>query len=160
VNATSSIRFLLAWAEHSAHDAHIFRCIVDNWNAYRKSGPFLSAKGTPVWFNRPGPKDKRLPLMDFISVGARAVMDGHEERNLIVDHSVPLKVLRAGILICAREYDAFESYLLAHYKLGILTKDEDRKLVVAKLDRAMPAEWDGVNAFARYETAGVERSYA
>jgi hypothetical protein len=54
--------------------------------------------------------------------------------------------------------ESVEKLLLNFYKLGVLTQEEDKVLNQLSLKSAMPNDWDGINVFARYEKAGIQKA--
>jgi len=76
--------------------------------------------------------------MDFISVGSRAVIDGKSDQRLIVDHAVPFSFLHDRLVELPKNVESFEPFLIANYKLGVLTKDEDNALTKNNLRKSMP----------------------
>jgi len=138
MHADQWLKFLIDYVAHHPRDGHIFRTIIDKRNAHRRGSPFLSKNGTPKWFNNPRPTDPRLPLMDFISVGSRAVIDGKSVQRLIVDHAVPFSFLHDRLVELPKNVESFEPFLIANYKLGVLTKDEDNALTKNNLRKSMP----------------------
>jgi hypothetical protein len=78
--------------------------------------------------------------------------------RLIVDHSVPVVVLREHILENRSlwEPQSLEAFLESWYRRGVLTKDQDRQLDEAGLRQRMPSGWTfGNDPFARYTKVGL-----
>jgi len=51
--------------------------------------------------------------------------------------------------------DALRAFLKAHYRLGVLTFEENARLNSRGLVSRMPDNWDGRDVFARYSTVGI-----
>jgi hypothetical protein len=164
MHADECLKFLVAYVRYCDHcppDRHIFRTIIDNWYALRRGGLFVYKSGKPRWFNNPKLRDHpRLRLMDFISAGAGVVLDGHSDERLIVDHAVPVRHIHDQLLELPQDVGAIESFLLANYRLGVLTKKEDITLNDNELKSEMPKDWDGKNLFARYEAVGIVQAFS
>lgn len=98
--------------------------------------------------------------MDFISTGARAVLDGASDDRLIKEHAVPVRKLRELLtnLGADASVNEIEETLIKYYKLGVLTKEEDDKINQASLNSRMPLDWDGENMFARYAAAKIDQA--
>lgn len=171
--ASSYLRHIILAAEVGDRTAP-FRDFLDNWFAFEVGGPFLSRGERPVWFNNPSAWSKRTMMnqMHFTSHAARKVLDAAAydkaayddlrrakdvSVRLMVDHAVPLGVLREHILANAALHntDELRNYLKCTYRLGVITHAEDAVLTRLGLRSAMPEGWDGTNVYARYEAAGV-----
>ena len=98
----------------------------------------------------------------------RPEMDGYRVRDLrdlvdspyrlIVEHAVPLRVLRDVIQADSAlwQVERLRHFLLANYRRGVLLKEEDRRLDQAGLKQVMPKTWaPGDDPFARYRKVGL-----
>jgi len=141
----------------------LYRTLFDNWYAYDKGGPFLSRSGggTPYWFNKPNAAKhgKALTLMDFMSEDAALIVDALGSGGVLtVDHAIPVAVLRNMMLEGAPGWtDAsdVERFLRRYYRVGVITAAEHDRLRFNGLNHGMPADWDGVDVFARYQKVGI-----
>jgi hypothetical protein len=138
----------------------LLRSFTDYWFAYHKQGPFLNSKNNPKWHNNPSSvKDKDALLgMHFISDMAFDVIEQGSDVKIIKEHSIPINVIRE-ILIQQKPLTItdIENILLRFYRLGVLTKEEDKVLNEKGLQSSMPASWDfNENVFSRYEVAGIK----
>ena len=153
-----------------------FRDFFDNWNAFRSDHDHHRGRGDrPRWFNNPDAAKRRAMLesLDFISKGAIAVMDYAKDAptdyrlrysardkstKLIVDHAVPVSVIVSMLFQPGVDLsrESVRSHLVRRYRLGLLSHGEDGRLDAAKLKSAMPADWDGEDAFARYRRVGID----
>lgn len=134
-----------------------------------------------LWLNNPCASKDKAPLeaQNWISNGARKALDSgrlkkefsaystaprkewpadYLESRLIVDHAVPIKVLRE--ILFREENREFYScpenlrdFLRSHVKHAVLTGAENKRLDAKGLKSAMPAgaNWFGINPYARYE---------
>ena len=156
--AECNLEFISTYLKGRPPSAPI-RTFVDDWFAYQMGGPFLSKFGRPLWFNKPCPKKKKEALlkMHFISERAKKVIDNEGGADLKKEHAIPVKVLRDLMLEIKNPTTSnVKQFLLKHYKLGVLTASEDKKLREAGLQSKMPEGWDGVDMFARYSFVGIE----
>jgi hypothetical protein len=145
-------------------DDRCFRTLADNWYAYKNGHPFLR-NNQVVWLNR---KDLLSPAnrpavdaMHFVSEQARRVLEREQSDDLIKDHAVPIREIKRQIKAIVEragriEATELEDLLGRLYKFGILTAAENR-LLKGELKAGMPADWDGVNPFSRYERVGIAR---
>lgn len=97
--------------------------------------------------------------MHFISKDALNAINSRSDTQLIKDHAMPVKVISELLKQddCPSE-ESVEKLLLNFYKLGVLTQEEDKVLNQLSLKSAMPNDWDGINVFARYEEAGIQKA--
>jgi len=136
-----------------------FRTSIDSWFGYLRGGAFLSKNGRPHWFNAeqlvnsPGRLDATRS-MHFISNAALAVINSDERpANLVKDHAVPcLVLLRELKQIRPTTKAEVERFLKDRYRLGVITRSEDRALNSCGLKQAMPPS-DGL--LSRYVTAKI-----
>jgi hypothetical protein len=136
-----------------------FRTFFDNLHAYRVGGPYLSMNGRPVWLNSPCPRRHRDALLGahFVSVGAMRVLAGLTEEPLIKDHATPVAVLRELLIEAGyRTVKEVEALVERFYRIGIITRSEDIRLIGLGLRSRMPNGWRaGDGPFARYEAVGI-----
>lgn len=171
--ATSYLSHILIAVDANDRSAP-FRDFLDNWYAYENAGGHLTSGGRPVWFNNPCARRHQRALSDmhFVSREAGAILASARDeagryadlRNgkdatirLMVDHAIPLRVLRHMLFDdpALRSIDALRAFLQAHYRLGVLTFDENARLNSLGLVSAMPSDWNGRDVFARYAVAGI-----
>jgi hypothetical protein len=158
---TGWLEVLFVYFHRELAHGHFFRTAVDNWSMYRRGNVFLS-RGKPRFFNKPKSDDRRLPLMDFVSNGAKILMRSVAATTdqLIVDHAIPIsqlhKIIRESKPRCVGDVEAI---LLRSYRLGVITYEEDRKLRDAGLQSKMPSDWSAETGspYARYHAVGITR---
>ena len=154
------LKYLQIYHQSKDDNGSLFRTLVDNWFGYAKAGPFLSKNDKPRWFNNPDPVKNRdaLLAMDFVSCRAFRVIEGLQEDNLVKDHAIPIKVLRSSFKnLQEPSASDIENFLNENYRLGVITKFEDKLLNQKKLRSKMPDSWDNIDWQARYVEAGIER---
>ncbi|QEH81137.1 hypothetical protein EIK56_24855 [Sphingomonas sp. C8-2] len=159
------------------------RTHLDEWAAYFYGGGLLTRGCRQRWFNNPCPWKEAQRLfdhMDWITPAAAAILKRGLMRDLavkktkggisspfrlIVDHAVPVKVLRdtigANPALWYRE--PLEKFLCQHFRRGVLTIDEDARLSSRysgnqwSLKARMPSGWKlGSDPFARYTAIGLK----
>lgn len=165
------------------------RDVIDPWFAFEAGRDFLTSGGRPHTFNNPCPwqHGQRLTAGHFwVTKGAAQILEravlkdravkkpkkgeanyGQTTFRLMIDHSVPLKVLLKIMRgdSSLHDRDSLRVFLLHHFRRGVLTYAEDQKLskelVSGKsLKDEMPADWVvGGSPFARYEALGLERRH-
>ncbi len=154
-----------------------FRDFLDNWYAYETGGGHLTTGGRPIWFNNPCAKrhNGALGAMHFVSRRAAAILAdaiaagsqyaemrlGKDSAvRLMVDHAIPLRVLRQMMFEDPglRSPESLQTFLLQNYRLGVVTFEENARLSSLGLVSAMPSDWSGADPLARYVAAGVERA--
>ena len=151
-----------------------FRDFADNWYAFDRGGPFLTAGSRPRWFNNPcawGSRDQ-LNAMNFCSAAAREIINAaaadsaaflqkrrakEVSLRLMIDHAIPLVILRQRVFadVTLRSIPALRDYMRASYRRGVITSSEDASLNGLGLRSRMPADWDGVDPYARYRAASI-----
>ncbi|HWS88662.1 MAG TPA: hypothetical protein VN282_16935 [Pyrinomonadaceae bacterium] len=79
-------------------------------------------------------------------------------KRLTHEHTIPLSLLAERVLsLETDDRAAIRAVFTAHCRAALVTKEEDRKLNVAKLRSAMPSDWSfGGNMLARYSAVGIE----
>ena len=167
------LKYLKVYIQEKDNSAARLRGFIDGWYGFHKKGEYLNKNLNGRWLNNPDctkPEIKAcLEGMDFISVGARAVLDGLSQELLIKEHAVPVKVIRDLLLELPSNSSLtkIEGVLLTHYKLGALTKDEDNQINKIKVNSKnnskslrsdMPDNWDKKDMFARYVAAGIKEA--
>lgn len=153
------LKYLEIYHATNDNNGSLFRSFIDNWYAYYRGGPFLNSSGNPKWFNNPNPQREwdALTSMDFVSKKALSVMEGKHTDRLVKDHSIPIKIIRSEFSkLETPNIEIIKHFLIANYKLGVITKTEDRLLDKRKLRSGMPENWDGKNWRARYEKVNIE----
>jgi hypothetical protein len=165
VKKDTYLQYLGVYLSQEDQNGALFRAFIDCWYAYSKGGAFLNRNGNPKWFNNPHPVRERNALlsMDYISAAAMELIYQNEtEGRLVKDHSVPIKVLRKMIVDkCGNKISdlaRIEEFLEKYYRLGVITKDEDRLFGGAGLISEMPNDWDEEDAFARYRAVGINEA--
>lgn len=161
------------------------RTKLDEWKAFRDQGGLVTRGGRQRWFNNPCPWKEFARLrahMEWITPNAEAVLARGEQRDplvrkpkrgepaphrLIVEHAVPIKVLHDLIIrdTALWQIEPLEEFLLANFKRGVLTSDEDALLnqpVVGEsrsLRQRMPTGWsiNDNDPFARYYAVGLKQ---
>ncbi|OBR48046.1 hypothetical protein [Paraburkholderia tropica] len=143
-----------------------------------------------IWLNNPCPHHAKpqLQLQDWISEGAWQAMerkackttwaaspdkmptkprsqwsDHYKMDRLIIDHAVPIKVIRDMLFARERkaEYSCKENlkgFLEGYVKHGVLTEKENALLDCKSLNSSMPASWNGVDPYARYSDVAIKQS--
>lgn len=159
------LRHILIYIESGETSSSFFRTLIDNWNAYHRGGPFLKTRtGSPHWFNKVKPTDlstlgPALRKMDFISAEAMRILDQRGGGALSKDHAVPNTLLRDMILDERPATEtAVREFLLAWYRLGVITEAEHARLKDVGCKDCMPSNWSGHHRFARYIHAKIPRS--
>lgn len=155
----SYIKHIKLYLESGNENRQLLRTLIDEWFAYYSKGPFLNRNGKPKWFNNPCPEKNRDALlsMHFISAEAFNVINRALKIRIVKDHSIPINVLHE---IFRNQNNYSESTilntLLNYYRLGIITKDEDKRLNLLGLRSKMPSGWRaGDEKFARYTEADI-----
>lgn len=142
-----------------------------------------------IWLNNPCPLHAKpqLLLQDWMSKGAWQALerekcrgrwnadpekmprkprsqwtDDYKENRLIIDHAVPIKVIRHKLFCKSHkaEYnckDNLKRFLESYVKHAVLTAKENELLDKQKLNSRMPEGWDGVDPYARYRSAKVQQ---
>ena len=163
----SYLTYLKIHIETQNPSGALIRSFLDSWFAYKMQGNFLSNGKRERWFNKKDIAPKRLTeatkdcllRMHFISKNALNAINSESETVLIKDHAVPVKIIHK---ILRKDLnpseESIEKLLQTYYSLGVLTSDEDKALNKLGLKSEMPEDWDGVNVFARYEKAGIQRA--
>lgn len=163
----SYLTFIKVHIETKNPDNKLIRSFIDRWFAYKKQGNFLTKGNIERTFNRSDIHPNNLSEatrdcllnMHFISKDALNAINSRSDTQLIKDHAMPVKVISELLKQddCPSE-ESVEKLLLNFYKLGVLTQEEDKVLNQLSLKSAMPNDWDGINVFARYEEAGIQKA--
>jgi hypothetical protein len=156
------LQYLELYLSAKDENGSLFRTFVDNWYAYHKGGPLLNRNGNPKWFNNPDPIKEREAFlsMDYVSVKAMKLINSNGcGDRLVKDHSVPVKVLRKLIVNQGSgkilDISRIQEFLEKYYRLGVITKDEDKQFGREGLTSEMPKNWDEIDPFARYHAVGI-----
>jgi hypothetical protein len=87
-----------------------------------------------------------------------AIEAGEEDSELIHDHAIPRKLLRA--MLFRHDLNAHENVIkniLETYCVGaVITKEEDGFLNSKKLRSSMPHNWNEEDAWSRYREANIK----
>ena len=154
----SYLKHILIAAELRDYSAP-FRTFFDNWFAFKVGGPFLNANSRPHWFNNPCPDrhGEALRRAHFVSVAAARTLGGFVRDRLVKDHAVPVALLRDLLFDeQPRTIEEIRAFLLRHYRIGIITQEEDERLRAAGLRSRMPEDWRREESpFGRYEQVGI-----
>ena len=106
--------------------------------------------------------EKIDPFLIPASVAARARIPKHKkwtakDLDLAYEHAVPLSVLFEILMTERENLDAINATLSNLFHITWVTKEEDKQLNAAGLNRKMPAGWTPTDSpFARYEAVGIE----
>ncbi len=94
----------------------------------------------------------------YWSINAQKVADN--TKGLIHEHIVPRKIIIDHIMNMKTpsEVELFD-YLEKNCIGVVVTKEEDKQLNKAGLNRKMPVEWDGQDPWARYKEVGISVLY-
>jgi hypothetical protein len=133
----------------------VFRTAVDS--LYLARNPALSPVICKDTIKRAGERldPRKVKAMRALSCsrGALEVIEGRSDGALFREHSVPLRILWD---LLRKLHDPtvqeIDDLLRQRYAIGVLTKDEDKKLLKSK----MPDGWDQKDVLARYQHAGIE----
>lgn len=150
--------YIVLFAKYDDPNGPLFRTLIDNWYGYHEGGQMLSSGGRPRWFNNPDPYkiEPVLPSMHFVSLEARNVISGQSRSGLVKDHAIPVAVLRKIISsVDPKSRSTIRDFLLENYRLGLVTKEEDKVLNIDGLKSSMPENWNGTDWKARYDFANI-----
>ena len=138
------------------------RDFVDPWWCFERQGPFVRQRRDGAWtavtMNKPCPRANRQRLLstDWVSSAARDIIEsGSQEKCLIVDHAIPLRVVRESLFkLCPDDMTAF---LKSFIKRATITRSEDEILRANGLNSCMPEGVDPtLQPFARYDYSNIE----
>ena len=89
---------------------------------------------------------------------SRASMNVERGRGqLAYDHAVPFRHLQAELLdLPSITRDSLRAALDRYAVIVLITHEEHARLSRAGLGNRMPPTWDGLDALARYQAAGIE----
>lgn len=159
-----------------------FRTHLDEWAAFHFGGLLLTRGGKQKWLNNPCPwthSERLFAHADWITPDAANILRRGAAREvavkkpksgqpaphrLIVDHSVPVRVLRDLVIADESlwERSKLSGFLLEYFKRGVLTAAEDARLNTPvpgekkSLKQRMPTGWQrGRDPFARYHQIGL-----
>lgn len=157
------------------------RDFLDPWWSFTRGAPFVTQRDNghhaQHTLDNPCPRYHgiRLSKLDWISQSAAEALKrnvakkGRDKADLenafMVDHAVPLSLIRNHLFAHGREWsiETLREYLTHHYKRGLLTRAEDARLN-AKIGRetlkaAMPKGWKPWgDPFARYEARQIAKA--
>lgn len=163
----SYLTYLKIHIKTSNPSGTLIRSFLDSWFAYKMQGNFLSKGNRERWFNKKDIAPKNLSdvtrdcllRMHFISKNALDSINLRSEIELVKDHAVPVKIIHKILRQDLNpSEESIEKILQNYYTLGVITSDEDKSLNKLGLKSEMPKDWDGMNVFARYEKAGIQRA--
>lgn len=154
--------------EHELND--IIRTSFDNWAAYDKAAKgytgFVTSSGSPIWFNKVRPIKRReaLKRMSFISKNAGKLIKSNSEEAVMVDHSIPVSVLRNRLIEKWKaspqglSVEQIQRFLRRYHRRGVITYDEDERLSRKGLMAKMPEDWkfSGCSICARYDAVKIK----
>lgn len=152
------LEYLSLFIQNGDTSAHLFRTFVDDWFAYHAGGAFLNSRGKPRWFNNPDPEKcgAALRRCHFISRHAMDALEGNGAVRLVKDHALPLRVLKKALIASeSTEPVEIQNFLSSHYRLGLISKQEDRCLNALGLRQELPADANGLDWMARYQAAAI-----
>jgi hypothetical protein len=90
----------------------------------------------------------------YWSLAAWKLRDSGEK--FIHEHLVPKKVIIDLLMGVKKPSRSSVRKVLESFCIGVVvTVEEDRRLNALGLRSKMPDDWDGINALARYEAAGI-----
>lgn len=119
------------------------------------SSAFSKALREPIhflWERRAGSKTAAAQYRSRSAVGL-SFGDG----KLVYDHAVPFIYLQRRLLALETVDEPSIRALLQQLNLiALITKDEDKILKSAGLNRSIPEDWDGKDPLARYQEMGIE----
>lgn len=116
---------------------------------------YTKALREPVYFLWEAYGRTKAAAAEFRSKAAAGLRHGANE--IEYDHAVPFGRLQAELLALRPATTDAVAGILRKFSLRVLiTKAEHRRLGELKLGRAMPADWDEIDPFARYRSAGIE----
>jgi addiction module HigA family antidote len=129
-----------------------FRHFVDQWFCYKNG--YVNANGGAKW--------EGILWHESVSIAAQATQD---RRKVLKEHVVPLARITKELEKLAdsdrTSLDDIEQCLIRYVHFATVTKDEDKLLRDANLDRSMPAGFDIPgdplygDIFARYRHVGI-----
>jgi len=148
VGVNRCLEYINIYLTHNDNSVKNLRRFLDGWHAYSKGGSLLTRGGNVRLLNNPDCSKpivrKCLEDMDFISVDARNVLNGKAEHRLIVEHAIPIKVIRKKLkTMSSPTLLEIQECLKKHYRIGLLTKEEDNKINARGLNSSMPKGWNG-----------------
>lgn len=153
------VRYVIAFIEGNDPNDNLLRTFLDNWFAYYKGGPFLNSSGKARWFNTGDLAKKPVAAraFHFHSKQAWDVYEGRLPREpLVKDHILPLAVIRDGLKqLRPRTEEVIEQYLIDHYKVALITKEEHDCLSKEGLKSRLPEDANG-EVIKRYAAVGIE----
>ena len=156
--------------------AYNVRDVLDPWWCFERGYPFVTVRrdGTyaDIQFNKPCAWKWRsvLPQFDALSAGAAAIIGIGEsakiidrkrhphQLSLIVDHSVPLRVICDALWEAPQRWtiDSLRNFLNANFRRAVISYEEDDRLNEKQLASAMPAGWHfGDDPLSRYHKAAI-----
>ncbi len=93
----------------------------------------------------------------YVSRAALPYLD--QPGPVVAEHMIPISVMLSTKIYvdhgAARETGDLVELVAAYSGMALITKAEDKKLRIEKLQKRMPIGWDGNNPFARYEAVGI-----
>ncbi|MGA2494757.1 MAG: hypothetical protein ABSF67_17730 [Roseiarcus sp.] len=134
--------YLLEYTRVRDPHLNVFRTFVDNWFAYYMGDPFLKSSLVARWFNKGdlNKKSEAITKFHIHSVRAWQVINGlAEPEDLIKDHCIPLSVIRGRLFdVSPTTIGELETFLIEHYKIGLITQKENAELNSLKLQSTLP----------------------
>lgn len=88
--------------------------------------------------------------------------DDYKKNSLIIDHTVPIKAIRDKLFCKDRKHehscrDNLKQFLERFVRHGVLTAEENARLDLLGMNSKMPADWNGVAPYARYQVAKLQQ---
>lgn len=94
----------------------------------------------------------------YVSTAAVPYLD--QKGPVVAEHLIPISVMLDFRLYVAvdpvTETDALVHLAKQYANMALISAEEDALLRKHKLQSKMPANWDGVDLFARYRAVGIE----
>ena len=94
-----------------------------------------------------------------MSTAAYAQMQLGQFDQLIAEHMVPVKVVVDKVLTLPIDritWAEIRDMVVKFSRMALITEKEDDSLTMAGLAACMPANWDGMDLYARYNIVGIE----
>jgi len=125
VGVNRCLEYINIYLTHNDNSVKNLRRFLDGWHAYSKGGSLLTRGGNVRLLNNPDCSKpivrKCLEDMDFISVDARNVLNGKAEHRLIVEHAIPIKVIRKKLkTMSSPTLLEIQECLKKHYRIGLM----------------------------------------
>ncbi|MDG1416424.1 MAG: hypothetical protein P8P99_01335 [Maricaulis sp.] len=157
--ANTCLNYIQVFAEARDLNCSLLRNTAEGWFCHTTQGPFITKTGRPKWLNKPfaNGNDAMVRQCHYISREAEIVVDrGIPSGDIIIDHAIPLAVLRVRLWDLDDKSPTSIAHLLRQeYKLGVITREEDSRLTKMNLRSKLPDNAKPEDALARYSAAGI-----